>query len=125
MIKKTLPIIFFLGLIIPSAYASNCIELGTCMPTNPPDVLNLYDQWYGTGFTILAMAMIIGMITVVIYVRTRSLPMLGILGAYEIAVFSSIITSKYVASQYQIAIYVIGIALATAVTMMIMRLVKE
>lgn len=118
-----LPLLFIF--LIPSAYASNCIELGTCMPVNPPDVLNLYDVWYGSGFTVLVMAMIIGMITIAIYVRTRSLPMLGILGAYEIAVFSSIVTSKYVASQYQIAIYVIGIALATAVTMMIMRMVKE
>ena len=123
--KKFLPFLFCFSFLIPSAYGSNCIELGTCMPVNPPDVLNLYDVWYGSGFTTLAMAMLIGTITVVIYVRNRSLPMLGILGAYEIAAFSSIVTSHYVSSQYQIAIYVIGIALATAVSMMIMRLVKE
>lgn len=95
------------------------------MPTNPLDVLNLYDVWFGTGMSILAMALILGIITIAIYVRTRSLPMLTVLGIYEIAAFSSIITSKYISSQYQIAIYVLGIGVATAIVMMVLRLVKE
>lgn len=95
------------------------------MPQNPLDVLNLYDVFFGAGMSLFVMAFIIGVITIAIYVRNRSLPMLTILGIYEIAVFSSIVTSKYISSQYNIAIYVLGIGVATALIMMILRLVKE
>ena len=95
------------------------------MPTNPLDVLNIFDVWFGAGMGIMAMALIIGVITIAIYVRNRSLPMLTVLGIYEIAAFSSIITSHYVSSQYQIAIYVLGIGVATAIVMAILRIVKE
>lgn len=104
---------------------TNCIETGSCFPTNPPDVLNLYNVWYGSGMTILAMALIIGVITVAIYVRNRSLPMLTVLGIYEIAAFSSILTSQYVSSQYQFMQYVLIMGAATGVIMLILRLVKE
>ena len=103
----------------------NCIEAGSCPPNNPLDVLNLYDVFFGTGMSLLVMALIIGIITMAIYVRNRSLPMLTILGIYEIAAFSSIITSKYISSQYQIAIYVLGAGVATAIVMLILRMVKE
>lgn len=104
---------------------TNCIESSSCLPQNPLDVLNLYDVFFGTGMSLLVMALIIGMITIAIYVRNRSLPMLTVLGIYEIAAFSSIITSKYISSQYQIAFYVLGIGVATAVVMLVLRLVKE
>lgn len=104
---------------------TNCIESMSCMPVNPPDVLNIFDVWYGDGFTIMAMALIIGIITIGIYVRNRSLPMLAIIGIYEISAFSSIITSKYVSSQYHIMVYVLGIGIATAAVMAVLRLVKE
>lgn len=96
-----------------------------CMPTNPLDVLNLYDVWLGTGMSLMIMALIIGIITVAIYIRNRSLPMLTILGMYEIAAFGSILTSQYISSQYQIMIYVLGMGVATALIMMILRLIKE
>ena len=123
--KKFIPIIILVLLATPEAFATNCIETSTCMPQNPLDVLNLYDIFFGTGMSLLVMALIIGIITIAIYVRTRSLPMLTILGIYEIAVFSSIITSKYISSQYNIAIYVLGIGVATAIIMLILRMVKE
>ena len=104
---------------------TNCIESMNCMPVNPLDVLNIFDVWFGTGMSLLVMAMLLGTITLAIYVRNRSLPMLTILGIYEIAAFGSIITSKYISSQYQIAIYVMGIGIATAVIMLVLRLVKE
>lgn len=95
------------------------------MPQNPLDVLNIFDVWFGTGFSLLAMALIIGVITIAIYVRNRSLPMLTILGLYEFAAFGSIITSKYFSSQYHILIYVTIFGGVTAAMMMILRLVKE
>ena len=88
----------------------NCIENLGCLPQNPLDVLNIFDVWFGAGMSLLAMALILGTIT---------------LGIYEIAAFGSIITSKYISSQYQIAIYVMGIGIATAVIMLVLRLVKE
>lgn len=104
---------------------TNCIENISCLPTNPADVLNLYDVWFGSGMTLMVMALIIGTITLAVYVRNRSLPMLVILGLYEIAAFSSILTSKYISAQYHIMEYVLIFGAATAVVMMILRLVKE
>ena len=95
------------------------------MPTNPADVLALFDVWYGSGFTLAVMALIIGSITLAIYVRNRSLPMLTILGLYEVAAFSSILTSKYVSSQYHLMEYVLIFGVVTAIVMMVLRLVKE
>lgn len=95
------------------------------MPANPLDVLNIFDVWFGAGFSLLAMALIIGIITIAIYVRNRSLPMLTILGLYEVAAFGSIITSSYFASQYHALVYVSFIGGATALTMLVLRLVKE
>ena len=104
---------------------TNCIESISCPPTNPLDVLNIFDVWFGSGMSLLVMAMLIGTVTLAIYVRNRSLPMLTILGIYEIAAFGSIITSHYISSQYQIAIYVMGMGIGTAVIMLVLRLVKE
>ena len=102
-----------------------CIESGTCYPEMPLDVFELYDIQYGVGMSLVMMALIIGGITLAIYARNRSLPMLTVLGIYEIAVFSSIITSQYIASQYQIMQYVLIMGAATACVMLVLRLVKE
>lgn len=104
---------------------TTCIETGSCFPQLPTDVFSLYDTQYGTGFSLVMMALILGGITLAIYVRNRSLPMLTILGIYEFAAFGSIITSQYVSSQYQLLIYVTILGFATAVLMLIFRLVKE
>ncbi len=104
---------------------TTCIESASCLPTNPLDVLNLYDVTFGAGMTVVVMALIIGIITIAIYVRNRSLPMLTILGLYEIAAFGSILSSKYVSSQYHIMEYVLIFGAATGITMLVLRLVKE
>ena len=104
---------------------TNCIESASCMPTNPADVLALYDTWFGSGFSVLIMALIVGTITLAIYVRNRSLPMLAVLGLYEVAAFSSILVNKNFGGQYQYLEDVVIFGLATAVLMLILRLVKE
>jgi len=91
----------------------------------PLDVFEFYDIQYGAGMTLVMMALIIGGITLAIYARNRSLPMLTVLGIYEIAVFGSIITSQYIASQYQIMQYVLILGAATGAVMLVLRLVKE
>lgn len=122
---KYSPLILVCLFVIPAAYGTNCIETSSCMPTNPLDVLNLYDVWFGSGMSLMVMAMIIGMITLAIYVRTRSLPMLTILGIYEFSAFAAVIINKNFASQDHILIYVTCIGFATAASMLVLRLVKE
>ena len=104
-----------------------CIENFACPPdlTQPMKVLDLYDIQYGAGMSLVVLGIVLGVITLAIYVRTRSMPMLVILGFYEIAAFASILTSKYISSQYHIMEYVIIFGMATAVTMLVLRLVKE
>jgi len=102
-----------------------CISTGDCYPTMPMDVFKLYDIQYGAGMSLVMMALIIAGITLAIYTRNRSLPMLTILGIYEFAAFGSIVTSHYVSSQYQILIYVTIMGFATGVIMLIFRLIKE
>lgn len=102
-----------------------CLEANLCFPQNPLDVLNLYDIQYGAPMSLIMMALILGGITLAIYVRNRSLPMLAILGIYEFAAFSSIILSKYISSQYHIMIYVTILAVASGIVMLVLRLIKE
>jgi predicted membrane channel-forming protein YqfA (hemolysin III family) len=75
--------------------------------------------------TLVMMALIIGTITIAVYVRTRNLPMLAILGIYEVAAFGAILTSKLISSQYQILTTVVYLAFATGIIMLLLRLVKE
>lgn len=104
---------------------TNCIESLGCFPTNPLDVFNLYDITYGSGTTIVIMALIVGSITMGIYMRTRSLAMLAVLGIYELFTFGAMLTSHYLSSQYTTAIYVIGLAGASVFVVMALKLVKE
>jgi len=97
----------------------------SCNPSSPLDVLNIFDVWFGTGFSLLVMGLIIGVITLAIYVRTKSLPFLTILGIYEVAAFGSIFTNKFFASQYHDLEYVVIFGGATAIVMLVLRLVKE
>ena len=71
------------------------------------------------------MALIIGSIEMAIYMRTRSLAMIAVLGMYTVGAFGAIITNQYISSQYHIAVYVIALAATTVFTMAILKLVKE
>ena len=106
---------------------TSCVESGAmnCLPTNPLDAFNLYDQMYGAGTSITMVALLLGIIIMAIYLRTRSLAMLAVLGIDVFATFTTILTSKYIASQYQIMQYVIILAVGSAILFMILRLVKE
>jgi len=64
-------------------------------------------------------------ITIAIYVRNRSLPMLAILGIYEVTAFGLIMTNSMISSQYHIAEYVIALGAATGIMMLVLKLVKE
>lgn len=102
-----------------------CIEAFNCFPQNPLDVLDLYDIQYGAGMSLVMLGLILGGITLAIYVRNRSLPMLAILATYEFGAFGAIIVNKYVQAQFHIMIYVVIISGVVGLTMVVLRLVKE
>ena len=104
---------------------TSCVESLSCLPVKPLDVFNLYDSTYGNGMTVVILALIVGSITMAIYLRTRSMAMLTVLGIYEIATFGALLTSQYISSQYQIAEYVVVLGIATVFVVMILKLVKE
>lgn len=104
---------------------TTCIESISCLPTNPLDVFNLYDVTYGTGTSVVILALILGSITLAIYMRTKSLTMLAVLGIYEAATFGVLLTSHYISSQYQTMEWVVAFAAASGGVVMILRLVKE
>lgn len=116
----------FLIIPIKQVFATTCIESMTCIPSSSPlEVFHAFDVTYGSGMTLLAMALIIGTIEIAIYLRTRSLAMLSVLGIYTVAAFASIITSSYFSSQYHIMVFVVILGGASVGLMMILKLVKE
>lgn len=128
MMKKLL-ILFVIVLsfgFTSSAFATTCIESISCLPTTSPlQVWQIFDIQVGTGTTLIMMALVLGAIEMAIYMRTRSLAMLAVLGIYTIAAFGSMLLSPYISSQYHIAEYVIILAVASVFVMMILKLVKE
>lgn len=104
---------------------TTCIESLGCPPTTPLEVFHAFDVTYGAPMTLIVLALILGVIEIAIYLRTRSLAMLSILGFYTISAFSSIMLSPYISSQYHIALYVIALGASSAFTVAILKLVKE
>lgn len=103
-----------------------CVENLSCIPTTSPlDVFKAFDATYGAPWTLIILALVLGIIEIAIYTRTKSLGMLAVLGIYTAATFASLITSPYVASQYHMIVYVVIFAFASIVVMMILKLVKE
>ena len=106
---------------------TTCIESGlfTCFPNMPLKSFDLFDVQYGAGMSIVMMAFVVGLITICIYLRNRSLPMLSVLGIYEFAVFGNLLASKYLPSQFIAMEWVVVLGVATVITTMILRLIKE
>ncbi len=128
MNSRILIILFVAGLAsvtFSPVLATSCIESMSCWPTNPLDVLGAFDTIYGAGTTLVVMALILGVIEMAIYMRTRSMAMLAVMGIYTIAAFGGMMTSPLISSQYHIAMYVIIIAVASVMVMMVLKLVKE
>lgn len=125
MNRKLLLFLPFIIIPIQKAFATTCIESLSCPPTTPLEVFKAFDITYGSGMTLLVFALILGVVEMAIYLRTKSLAMLSVLGIYTIAAFGSIMLSPYISSQYHIAEYVIIMGAASAALVMILKLVKE
>ena len=102
-----------------------CVETLTCLPEKPLEIFNYWLYQYGIPVPII-LGLIVGMIIGAIYVRTKSLAHLAVMSIYAVSVFSAMLLNEaYVESQYQSVIYIIAIAIASVITMMVLKLVKE
>lgn len=97
----------------------------TCFPEKPLDVFNFFDYQYGIP-TVVILAIFVAVIIGAIYLRTRSLAHLIVLSVYSFAVFSAMwISDEFLEEQFEIAVYVIALALASLLVVMLLKLVKE
>lgn len=97
----------------------------TCLPEKPLEVLNYWLYQYGIPIPIV-LGLMIGMIIGAIYVRTKSLAHLAVMSIYAVTVFGAmLVNDAYVESQYHTVVYVIAVAMASVITMMVLKLVKE
>ena len=102
-----------------------CVETLTCLPEKPLEIFNYWLYQYGIPVPII-LGLIVGMIIGAIYVRTKSLAHLAVMSIYAVSVFSAMLLNEaYVETQYQSVIYIIAIAIASVITMMVLKLVKE
>lgn len=104
---------------------TTCIENFACFPTTPLGVFDFYEIQYGIPAVII-LGLLVGMIIVAIYLRTRSLTQLTVMAMYAFAVFSAMwINDSWLEAQYHTAVYVLALVIASAIVVMVLRLVKE
>lgn len=97
----------------------------TCWPDGLMEVWRLYEYQYGIPVAVM-LGLLVGIIIVAIYVYTRSLAHLAVMGIYALAVFSTMWASNvYFESQINTAWYVVAVAIASVIVMLVLRLVKE
>lgn len=102
-----------------------CIESFSCFPTEILQVFDLYNIQYGIP-TVLIFGLILGIIITAIYLHTRSLAALVVMSMYTFSVLSAMfISNTWLEQQYHAALYVLFISIASVITFMILRLVKE
>lgn len=102
-----------------------CVETLLCLPEKPLEVFNYWLYQYGIPVPVI-LGLIIGIIIGGIYVRTKSLAHLSIMTIYAVSVFGTmLVNDAYVETQYHTILYVITIAIASVVVMMVLKLVKE
>ena len=102
-----------------------CVENLLCLPEKPLEIFNYWLYQYGIPVPVV-IGLMIGMIIGAIYVRTKSLAHLAVRSIYAITVFSAMIVSDaYVQAEYHSIIYIIALAVASVITMMVLKLVKE
>lgn len=97
----------------------------TCLPEKPLEIFNYWLYQYGIPIPIV-IGLMLGMIIGAIYVRTKSIAHLAVMSIYAVSVFGAmLVNDAYVEQQYHTVIYIIAVAVATLLTMMVLKLVKE
>lgn len=102
-----------------------CIDTISCLPKTPLEVFHLFDVFYGPGTTVLIYALILGIIELGLYIKTKSLALLAVLGIYTIAMFGVVLSSSIIGPQLLSIEAVLVVAVASVITMMALKFVKE
>lgn len=104
---------------------ATCVETATCFPSSLEEFWELYTIQTGTPVPIV-FGLFAAIIILAIYVHTRSIAHLAVMGIYSIAVFSAMWASDaFFEEQIKIAMYVIALSIASVITLMVLKLVKE
>lgn len=102
-----------------------CVETLTCFPTGFMEMWEIYELQYGVPVAVM-LGLLVGIIIMAIYVHTRSMAHLAVMGIYALTIFSTMWASnEFFEGQIETAWYVIGVAVATVVVVLVLRLVKE
>lgn len=104
---------------------ATCIETMSCFPAKPLDVFNFYNIQYGVP-TVVILAIFMALFIVAIYMRTKSLAHLIVLSVYSISVFGAMwLNDVFLLEQYHNLMYIIALAIASVITLVLLKLVKE
>ena len=95
------------------------------MPDNPLDVFSFYQYQYGMPNAV-TIGMFLGILVAGIYIKTRSLATLAILGIYTIVVGGVIWASEAViAPAYHSILWIIAIAITSLVVIAVLKVLRE
>lgn len=89
------------------------------------EIFNLYPIHTGIPVSVI-LGLFVGIIILAIYVRTRSIAHLSVLGIYSISIFSAMWASEaFFEESIKVALYVIAVSVASVIVMLVLKLVKE
>jgi hypothetical protein len=89
------------------------------------EMWEIYELQYGVPVAVM-LGLLVGIIILAIYVHTRSMAHLAVMGIYALAIFSTMWASNaYFESQINIAWYVVAVAIASVIVMLVLRMIKE
>lgn len=106
-----------------------CVEEMTCGPLNgtifqPLEVFRFWYYQYGLPDAV-ALGVFLGILVAGIYLWTRSLNILVILGVYCITVTTTFAVTPAVAPAYQNIIWIIALGIASLVIIMLLKVLRE
>lgn len=104
---------------------ATCIETMSCFPTKPLEVFSFYNYQYGVP-TVVILAIFVALFIVAIYMRTKSLAHLAVMTIYSFSVFGAMwANDAFLLEQYHSVMYIMALAIASVVTVVLLKLVKE
>jgi len=98
---------------------------GDCAITNPLDVLKYLNIVYGIPNAV-TLGLILGMLVAAIYIWSRNLTVLAILGIYSVAIVASTWAAEgAVTETYKTILYIIALSIASIVVMFVLKVLRE
>lgn len=88
------------------------------------DVFSFYNLQYGVP-NALVLGLFLGILVAGIYLWTRSLNILAILGIYTVSVVSVFATTEDIAPGYEGVMWVIALAITAMVVIFVLKLLRE